>query len=67
MCKIIYANVQRKCKEAAIKTEKKTCITTARQLIAYGETDIEKIAKCCSLGWRSKGAYGGALRMNTAY
>ena len=49
MCKIIYANVQRECKEAAIKTEKKTCITTARQLIAYGETDIEKIAKCCSL------------------
>ena len=49
MCKIIYANVQRECKEAAIKTEKKTCITTARQLIAYGETDIEKIAKFCSL------------------
>ena len=49
MRKIIYDIVQRECKEAAIKTEKKTCITTARQLIAYGETDIEKIAKCCSL------------------
>ena len=49
MCKIIDYIVQRERKEAAIETEKKTCITTARQLIAYGETDIEKIAKCCSL------------------
>ena len=49
MCKIIDDIVQRERKEAAIETEKKTCITTARQLIAYGETDIEKIAKCCSL------------------
>ena len=45
MCKIIDDIVQRECKE----TEKKVSIETARQLIAYGETDIEKIAKCCSL------------------
>ena len=45
MCKIIYDIVQRECKE----TEKKGSIETAHRLIAYGETNIEKIAKCCSL------------------
>ena len=49
MCKIIYDIVQRERKESEKNAIKKASIETARQLIAYGETDIEKIAKCCSL------------------
>ena len=45
MCKIIYANVQRECKEA----EKKASIETARRMIDDGETNAEKIARYTSL------------------